>query len=134
MSGLASAPKGEEMNVFADQEKFMRCCGQSVDRMNPKQFAMYVDLIREEVAELEAAQTDEDHLDALLDIIVVCIGAGLSAGFPMEEGWREVMRSNLAKVDAATGRVLRRADGKVIKPQGWQPPNLKRLLEAGRDA
>ena len=30
---------------------------------------------------------------------------------------------------AATGQVLRREDGKIIKPEGWRPPNLARLLE-----
>jgi predicted HAD superfamily Cof-like phosphohydrolase len=27
------------------------------------------------------------------------------------------------------GKVLRRADGKVMKPEGWQPPNLAQFLE-----
>lgn len=67
--------------------------------------------------------------DALLDLIVVCIGAGHSAGYPMEQGWDAVAISNLRKIDPATGQVVRRDDGKILKPEGWRPPNLARLLE-----
>lgn len=67
--------------------------------------------------------------DALLDIIVVCIGAGHSAGFPMEDGWDAVHISNMRKIDPATGQVLRRDDGKILKPVGWRAPKLQRLLE-----
>ena len=62
------------------------------------------------------------------DLIVVCIGAGHSAGYPMEAGWDAVTLSNLRKIDTATGQVLRREDGKILKPEGWRPPNLARLL------
>ena len=46
-------------------------------------------------------------------------------GADAEGAWREVMRTNFAKIDPATGLVHKREDGKVIKPQGWQPPDLK---------
>ena len=91
---------------------------------------MYRDLIEEEKAELDAALAAGDEVesfDAILDIIVVCIGYGLSRGWPMVEGWQEVMQSNLAKIDAS-GFVKRREDGKILKPEGWQAPNLKRVL------
>jgi hypothetical protein len=35
------------------------------------------------------------------------------------------MRTNFAKIDPATGKVRKREDGKVLKPVGWTPPNLK---------
>jgi predicted HAD superfamily Cof-like phosphohydrolase len=34
------------------------------------------------------------------------------------------MQTNFAKIDPATGKVRKREDGKVLKPEGWQPPNL----------
>ena len=61
--------------------------------------------------------------------MVVCIGAGLSAGFPMASGWAEVIRSNMEKIDPETGMVRRRSDGKIMKPDGWQPPKLEELLK-----
>lgn len=121
----------EKTSVFADQATFMRACGQTTQGWNEDQFVLYLELISEEVAELSnAAETNNrtEIFDAILDIIVVAIGAGLSAGFPMSEGWKEVMRSNMDKIDPDTGFVLRRADGKVLKPRDWQPPKLADLL------
>jgi len=64
----------------------------------------------------------------VLDLIVVLIGYGLSRGWPMNEGWAEVMRSNMAKIDPRTGAVRRREDGKILKPEGWTPPDLASLI------
>lgn len=119
------------MTVFQDQGKFMQACGQTVGEYNPEQFALYLNLISEEVSELMEAAHMEDRVevfDALLDIIVVCIGAGLSAGFPMHAGWQEVMRSNMSKLDAATGKALRREDGKIMKGPYYQAPDLAVVL------
>jgi predicted HAD superfamily Cof-like phosphohydrolase len=121
------------MSVFEEQAKFMLACGQTVGRMNPEQFDLYVRLIEEEAEELSDAVLKGDKteiFDALLDIIVVCIGAGHSAGLPLEAGWREVIRSNMAKVDPETGFVKKRADGKILKPEGWTPPRLAALIES----
>lgn len=120
------------MNVFSDQAKFMQACGQTVGERNPEQFDLYLKLIREEATELfDAVATNNkpEVFDALLDIIVVCIGAGLSAGFPMAAGWEEVIRSNMDKVDPDTGYVRRRSDGKILKPDNWMPPRLAEILE-----
>jgi predicted HAD superfamily Cof-like phosphohydrolase len=86
---------------------------------------MYCNLIREEFEELVASQTAEDDLDALIDILVVTIGAIHSLGADAEGAWKEVMRTNFAKIDKDTGKVRKREDGKVLKPQGWTPPDLK---------
>lgn len=121
----------EKTNVFADQATFMRACGQTTQGWNEDQFVLYLELISEEVAELSnAAETNNrtEIFDAILDIIVVAIGAGLSAGFPMSEGWKEVMRSNMSKVDLKTGKVLRRNDGKIMKGESYHPPNLAALV------
>jgi predicted HAD superfamily Cof-like phosphohydrolase len=118
-------------DIFSDQRKFMRASGQTTDTYNEDQFRMYCDLVREEVEELIAAQTAGDEveqLDALIDIMVVTAGALHSLGVDAEGAWKEVMRSNFAKVDPRTGKVTRREDGKVLKPAGWEPPRLKSFL------
>ena len=112
-------------NPFQDQSRFMCACDQTVDVFNDGQFALYKTLIDEEVTELMEADSQEEELDALIDILVVTIGAIHSAGFDAEGAWNEVMRTNFAKIDPETGRVRKREDGKVLKPDGWQPPNLK---------
>lgn len=119
-------------NPFRDQEKFMRACDQSVEGFNQDQFKMYLKLINEEVTELSEAVSNTDKvetLDALIDIIVVTIGAIHSMGADAEGAWKEVMTTNFAKIDRETGKVRKREDGKVLKPLGWTPPNLKSFIK-----
>jgi predicted HAD superfamily Cof-like phosphohydrolase len=115
------------MNVFRDMEKFMRACDQNVPG-SLDQYEMYCNLIREEFEELQAANNDEEALDALIDILVVTIGAIHSMGANGEGAWKEVMKTNFAKIDRETGKVRKREDGKVLKPVGWTAPNLKPYL------
>ena len=106
----------------------MRACDQSVDKQDDQQYLMYVGLIEEEYKEFQQALLDNDRveqLDALVDILVVTIGAIHSAGFDGESAWKEVMRTNFAKIDKDTGKVRKREDGKVLKPVGWTSPDLK---------
>lgn len=135
-------------NPFKDQEQFMRACDQAVPSNQHEvtdplgiQFDLYLKLIKEEYHELlEAQGLDADHnrvkdadpeetLDALVDILVVTIGAIHSMGANAEGAWNEVMRTNLAKIDPTTGKVRKREDGKVLKPEGWKPPDLKPYLK-----
>lgn len=115
-------------NPFRDQAKFMTASDQSVGEFNETQYKLYLALMEEEWRELKVALLMEDRveqLDALLDFIVVTIGAVHSGGFDGEGGWREVIGTNLAKIDKETGKVRKREDGKVLKPVGWVPPDLK---------
>jgi predicted HAD superfamily Cof-like phosphohydrolase len=92
---------------------------------------MYLDLIREETGELEDAIADNDRiekLDALVDILVVTIGAIRAGGMNAEGAWKEVMYTNFAKIDPETGKVIKRDDGKVLKPEGWQAPKLSQFI------
>ena len=119
-------------NPFRDQEEFMRACDQTVDKFNEEQFALYSNLITEEHQELLEATLSEDpveQLDALIDILVVTVGAIHSMGADAEGAWKEVMRTNFAKIDRDTGKVRKREDGKVLKPVGWTPPDLKPYLK-----
>lgn len=118
-------------DLFSDQRKFMQACGQTTDVLNQDQFELYCNLIREEVKELQVARDENDEveiLDALIDILVVTVGALHSRGVDADGAWKEVMRSNFDKVDPRTGRVTKREDGKVLKPEGWQPPKLKSFV------
>ncbi len=128
-------------NPFRDQEKFMRACDQSTDTSNYDQYKMYLSLIKEEYNELLVAQGFDlttmeqvnpadpvEVLDALIDILVVTIGAIHSMGADGEGAWKEVMSTNFAKIDKETGKVRKREDGKVLKPVGWTPPELNKFL------
>jgi predicted HAD superfamily Cof-like phosphohydrolase len=115
-------------NPFQDQAKFMKACNQTVGSVNLDQYALYLNLIREEVQELEDSRLPVTDLDAMIDILVVTIGAIHSMGADAEGAWNEVMRSNLDKIDPESGTVLKREDGKVLKPEGWTAPNLNPYL------
>lgn len=115
-------------NVFDDIDIFHTACDQkpSVDN-----YEMYLDLIDEEYIELQKALRKHDtveQLDALIDIMVVTAGAIRAGGMDGQGAWEEVMRTNFAKIDPETGKVRKREDGKVLKPEGWQPPNLKDFI------
>ena len=110
------------VNPFADIDKFGTACDQAP---SPENYAMYLNLITEEYQELQEAVDANDRveqLDALVDILVVTMGAIRAAGWDGEGAWREVMDTNFAKIDPDTGKVRKREDGKVLKPEGWQPP------------
>jgi len=116
------------MNPFKDIDTFQTACDQEPSEANYK---MYLDLIREETDELEEAILDNDkveQLDALVDILVVTMGAIRAAGWDGEGAWKEVMDTNFAKIDPDTGKVRKREDGKVLKPEGWQPPKLDKFI------
>jgi cephalosporin hydroxylase len=50
-------------------------------------------------------------------------------GYDVENAWDEGARSNLAKIDRATGRVIKRDDGKVLKPEGWKKPDFTKFAK-----
>lgn len=83
-------------------------------------------LIAEEAREtIEAAEAGDivGAIDGLCDLIVVAYGAALEWGVDLAPFCDEVHRSNMAKVGGPT-----RADGKKLKPEGWQPPNIAGIL------
>ena len=91
-------------NPFEDIERFGSACDQEPSEANYK---MYLDLIREETDELEEAIQDNDkveQLDALVDILVVTMGAIRAAGWDGQGAWKEVMDTNFAKIDPTTGK------------------------------
>lgn len=68
--------------------------------------------------------------DALLDLVYVAMGTAHFLGYPWQMGWRLVQRANMAKIrakkDASDSK--RGSSFDVVKPPGWTPPNIERLL------
>ena len=91
-----------------------------------------IKLLREEVEEYaEAARAGDmvEVLDALADIGYILAGTVINHGMQhiYDDAFNEVHRSNMAKL--VDGKVIRREDGKVLKPKGWQAPQLAQFLE-----
>jgi len=121
--------------VFTDVAVFLKACGQDYPSVPQKDVSslanLYKSLIKEEVEEFweaEAASDDVEELDACFDMMWVIVGYMLSRGWDPETAWDEGARSNLIKIDPVTGKVIRRADGKILKPEGWVPPNFKKFV------
>ena len=109
----------------------MKACDQQVGQYNQRQYDLYRGLIAEEFTELNTAVAQGnriEELDALIDILVVTIGAIHSMGADAEGAWKEVMATNFANIDRDTGKVRKREDGKVLKPVGWTAPELTPYL------
>lgn len=68
--------------------------------------------------------------DGLADILVIAWGTLLTyfGEQAATEVCREVWTSNLSKVDGSLGPIQRRDDGKLLKPEGWKPPDVRGVL------
>lgn len=118
-----------DMSVFEDVRNFMTACDQGKSEQTA---TLYLELINEEMNELSdgvEGGSDVATLDAICDTIWTLIGYAHAKGYPIETAWDAVALSNLRKIDLRTGKVNRRADGKVLKPEGWKPPDISRILD-----
>lgn len=115
-----------------------------------------VDMVRERLLDDSALQlssgTKKEYdlqtltlmIDGAIDTIYVVYGLLNAIGIDITKYFNEVHNTNMAKglpCDCngflhecpkcnGSGKVVtRRADGKVMKPAGWEPPNIRRLLE-----
>lgn len=122
--------------VFTDVEVFLNAVGQSVPPFiadEGDQSRLYKKLIDEEYTEFQEAwdaNDDVEKIDACFDMIWVIVGYMKSRGWDCEALWDEGAQSNLAKIDPTTGKVIRRPeDGKILKPEGWKPPDFTRFAK-----
>lgn len=121
--------------VFSDVHVFMHSAGQDIPPFNAnrsEQSDLYMKLIQEEYTELmdaEAVSDDAEICDACFDLMWVIVGYMKSRGWDCEEIWDEGAKSNLSKIDPVTLKVKKREDGKILKPEGWKPPNFEKFVK-----
>lgn len=83
-----------------------------------------------EFKEARAAGNIVDMADALVDQVYVIIGTAHLLGLPWFALWSAVQNANMAKQRAVTAEESARGSTfDVIKPPGWQPPNIEMVLE-----
>jgi len=116
------------MNPFSDQKTFMLAAEQSVGVYNAAQTELYINLVIEEFQELVAAASLEGFVKEATDLIVVTIGLMHSLGVDPEEAWRLVNESNMSKL--TDGKLVKREDGKILKPDTYKPADLLHLIMA----
>jgi predicted HAD superfamily Cof-like phosphohydrolase len=122
--------------VFTDVSLFLKAVGQKTPSLPQQtiseQAELYKKLIDEEYEEFLEAYYNEDsveEIDACFDMMWVIIGYMKSRGWDCENIWDEGAKSNLSKIDPVTGLVKRREDGKILKPEGWKPPDFTKFVK-----
>ena len=114
--------------MYNDVKTFIEACDQ--EKTEDNQW-LYANLIQEEFQEFIDALHEKDNveqLDACMDMIWVILGYCHMKKYKVQKAWDEVADSNLSKIDTATGKVIKRADGKVLKPANWKEPNLSNCI------
>jgi len=117
-------------DMQADQATFRKTAEQGVD------LHLSMKLIMEEVGQeliphlqkFMESPTLENKVavfDDVIDSLYVLMDLANAMNLPIAEGWQEVHRANMAKFSKG---LIKNSAGKVMKPEGWQPPNLWDVL------
>jgi hypothetical protein len=144
VTAVAPAPAAATHPVQRDMLEFFRGVGGLVGETPAlRNEDLNADLILEEARETAESITgrrviilfDDDlpptrprslagAIDGLCDQLATVYGAAVTFGVDLAPFWEEVHRTNMAKAGGPT-----RADGKRLKPEGWDPPDIEGLLE-----
>lgn len=87
-------------------------------------------LMKEEMKEYEQAEHNNDLNNLaveLADIIYIACGTAVSYGIPLDDVFNAIHQANMNKL--VDGKVIRREDGKIKKPEGWQPADIAGILK-----
>jgi|SRR5581483_9510219 len=68
------------------------------------------------------------QLDACVDILYYLGDSAARDGINLDPGFTEVHAANMNKI-GPDGKVIRREDGKIMKPPGWQEPDIHKVVE-----
>ncbi|MFI5962434.1 MazG nucleotide pyrophosphohydrolase domain-containing protein [Streptomyces asoensis] len=99
-------------------------------RVSPRLAAHRGELLAEEAAEVaEVSVTGPlDRLaHELADVVYVAYGTALVHGLDLDAVLAEIHRSNMSKL-GPDGQVSRRADGKVLKGEHYEAPDVSAVL------
>jgi predicted HAD superfamily Cof-like phosphohydrolase len=98
----------------------------SIPSLKVKEPKLWPELINEEFEEFKKAVEEKNIIkiaDALGDLIYVINGAATAYGIDLDPILDEIHRSNMTKIG---GHI--REDGKVLKPESYEPPNIKEII------
>lgn len=134
------------MTLLEQAREFREAFGQEIlDQVSrygfvkSKLYQMQTSLVAEEATEfLKAAdelyadpnnaQRKEEFLKELSDTVFVCYQFAAAFGFDLDTAMDRVFQSNMSKL-GPDGKPIYRADGKVLKGEGYKPPVLTDLYK-----
>lgn len=64
------------------------------------------------------------------DVLTITISFMHMLGVDIGQIWQACVANNYEKIDPATGLYRKNVSGKIVKPEGWQPVDLKPVLAA----
>ena len=120
------------MSYQKDVENFMTAGEQPVKTelsLKGDQQTLYMNLITEEYNEtLEAFENNDliEVADGLADMVWVIMGMCSSCSIYFNTVWQEVRASNMSKF--VDGRAIKNEAGKIMKPETYFKPNIKKVL------
>jgi predicted HAD superfamily Cof-like phosphohydrolase len=103
--------------------------------MSTEAIAFIREMVNDELDELEEATNTHEQADALVDAIYYICDTAVRHGLNLDPLFSIVHRANMQKV--VDGHVIRREDGKIMKPDCWQDPEpflseeMKKQAEGG---
>lgn len=99
-------------------------------KLNEDEYLLRLRLITEEWSEFAAEATSfdtsrpgEGFLKEMCDLIYVLVGTAVALGMDVDKAFTRVHMSNMSKL-GSDGKPVYRSDGKVLKGEGYTPPNL----------
>lgn len=115
------------------------------DKGGPRQltndeFRFRYNFLQEELRELVESRAVGDlsgQLDALCDLVWVALGTAQLMRMPFDQAWNEVRRANMEKRPWVEGDPIKARNTKgleVVKPEGWQPPQVATVIMDRRQA
>ena len=124
------------MGYTAQVRQFTMACNDDLparpQHMTQQGIAFIRQMVNDELDELGAAQTVVEQADALVDAIYYICDFAVRHGVNLDPLFEIVHAANMQKV--VNGKAIRRADGKILKPEGWEDPAPKLAREMARQA
>lgn len=116
--------------------EFTRACQDDLPQqpvlMPPDHIAFIRAMVNDEMDELEEAESITEQADALVDAIYYICDCAVRHGMNLDPLFDIVHSANMMKV--VDGKVIRRDDGKIMKPDTWQDPGPKLDTEIERQS
>lgn len=117
--------------VFEEAQETVRALGCVLSQTNDGPLEVVIETSDDDVRrnpESPFALSMEDIIDGACDVIYVATGLLVACGVPDLPHLAEVCRANNSKFPGGVA-VIDSCTGKYLKPEGWQPPNHKKVEE-----
>ncbi|MFT5368789.1 MAG: putative HAD superfamily Cof-like phosphohydrolase [Candidatus Latescibacterota bacterium] len=125
---------GRNMGYTEQVREFTKACNDDLpakpQEMTTEGIAFIRQMVNDELDELEESKNVTEQADALVDAIYYICDFAVRNGINLDPLFDIVHGANMQKV--VDGKVIRRDDGKILKPEGWEDPAPKLNTEMAR--